>query len=206
MNARLFLAAGAALALGGCATMSAQECLSADWRQIGYEDGSQGRAAAFLQQRRSDCLDKANIAPDGRAYEQGRLDGLKLYCTPENGFRIGASGGNEPHVCDGPDAGAFFAAFSDGARKYRLTSIVDDLDSRVAGARHEIDDLGDDIADLQARLSANGTTSDERAALAARLKEKSQRRGRLQATLRTMVDERAHAQADLDRFLASMGY
>ena len=36
------------LLLGGCATMSEQECLVSDWRAIGYEDGVQGRSEAVI--------------------------------------------------------------------------------------------------------------------------------------------------------------
>ena len=32
--------------LSGCATMNRSECQTADWRMIGLEDGSQGRALA----------------------------------------------------------------------------------------------------------------------------------------------------------------
>ena len=34
-------------ALGGCAGMGADECRTADWRAIGYEDGVQGHSGLF---------------------------------------------------------------------------------------------------------------------------------------------------------------
>jgi hypothetical protein len=39
---RRFFATILLFALGGCAGMDAEECRTADWRAIGYEDGVQG--------------------------------------------------------------------------------------------------------------------------------------------------------------------
>ena len=36
------LASLLAIGLGGCATMSGDECATSDWTAIGYEDGSRG--------------------------------------------------------------------------------------------------------------------------------------------------------------------
>jgi hypothetical protein len=36
------------VALGGCAGMDSDECRTADWRAIGYEDGVQGQSAAHF--------------------------------------------------------------------------------------------------------------------------------------------------------------
>ena len=42
------LAAFAVIGLSGCASMSADECMTVDWTTIGYEDGSRGYTADRL--------------------------------------------------------------------------------------------------------------------------------------------------------------
>ncbi len=44
--------------LAGCASgMDSAECVTADWRAIGYEDGSQGRGTGAFAARRKACAD-----------------------------------------------------------------------------------------------------------------------------------------------------
>src|SRR3990167_8939124 len=81
------------LLLAGCAGgMSKKECLYADWRAIGYEDGAQGRDASAIGSRRVACADKAKVTPDMEAYLSGREKGLDQFCRPANGFDYGSRG------------------------------------------------------------------------------------------------------------------
>ena len=72
----------------GCASMDEDECRVADWRAIGYEDGASGRAASQLGERREACADHG-VTPNFVAYRQGREEGLREYCTPAMGYRLG---------------------------------------------------------------------------------------------------------------------
>ena len=42
-------------AIAGCSTMSADECVTADWRTIGYEDGAAGREVSAISRHRKAC-------------------------------------------------------------------------------------------------------------------------------------------------------
>ena len=68
-------AAGASLvvllALNGCASMNADECVMSDWQTICFEDGARGYTMDRLGQHRKACA-KHGVAPDLRAY-QSRL-------------------------------------------------------------------------------------------------------------------------------------
>ncbi len=59
----------------GCATMSEEECLVADWHAIGYEDGAAGLQVAQLGKRREACAEYG-VRPDTAAYRAGRDEGL----------------------------------------------------------------------------------------------------------------------------------
>ena len=74
--------------LQGCATLDKDECMLADWRLIGYQDGVAGKSAASVGEYRKDCAKHA-IVPDLDAYRAGREEGLQQYCKVDNGFRLG---------------------------------------------------------------------------------------------------------------------
>ncbi|MET0809299.1 MAG: DUF2799 domain-containing protein [Pseudoxanthomonas sp.] len=88
----LLLSALLILALSGCATMNKDECLTVDWRTVGYEDGVAGRSGDRIAQHRKACA-KHGVAPDLDAYQSGRDQGLREYCQPDNGYQLGARGG-----------------------------------------------------------------------------------------------------------------
>src|SRR6478609_9316856 len=88
----------AVLALGGCASMSREECLTVDWRTVGYEDGAAGYSGDRIGEHRKACA-KHGVTPDLSAYQAGRSEGLQEFCRPQNGFRLGANGGSYGGQC-----------------------------------------------------------------------------------------------------------
>src|SRR5690242_1789389 len=86
-NRTMFLCA-ALLGLAGCAGMSQQACVSADWRTIGFTDGSLGRSVATIGSYRQQCGEHG-VAPDLDAYRAGHAEGVQTYCRASNGFEVG---------------------------------------------------------------------------------------------------------------------
>lgn len=84
--------------VGGCASLNESECRSADWRTIGYEDGALGESAARIGKHRQACASHG-IAPNLAAYQQGREEGLRQFCRPQNGFRLGEQGVPYRGIC-----------------------------------------------------------------------------------------------------------
>lgn len=84
---RIMLVFGALLT-ASCATLNKDECQNANWEVIGYEDGARGYTADRIGQHREACS-KHGVAPDLAAYTSGRDKGLRVYCTPQNGYRVG---------------------------------------------------------------------------------------------------------------------
>ncbi len=81
-----------------CATLSRESCERGDWYGIGYEDGSYGRPLSRLRDHKQACLEYS-VLPEENTYQQGRTDGLEIYCTDENGYNEGVKIWEYQNVC-----------------------------------------------------------------------------------------------------------
>ena len=84
--------------LAGCATVSKEDCQLADWFELGRSDGIQGKPRFAFQNRAKPCLEHG-IHADRQAYYQGHDEGLKYFCTEQNGFEQGRKGLAFKSVC-----------------------------------------------------------------------------------------------------------
>src|SRR5699024_5332942 len=101
------------LLLPGCATLSEGECLTADWYQIGQQDGRHGFQRARFHKHQKACAEHG-VRPDENAYYAGRLAGLESYCAPSSGFRRGRDGDRYTGVCPPDWEPAFLSEFRKG--------------------------------------------------------------------------------------------
>lgn len=99
----------------GCASMSKDECLLADWQSIGYEDGAAGRNASYLGEHRRACA-KHGVVPNSAAYSAGHRDGLRTYCNYSRGHDDAIGGYSPLQVC--PTATDYHAGFQEGLGKF----------------------------------------------------------------------------------------
>ncbi|XOV87505.1 MAG: DUF2799 domain-containing protein [Pseudomonadota bacterium] len=100
-----------AIVLSGCATMSKEECVNADWRIIGFEDGASGSPANQIGVRRKACADHG-VVPDKDAYDAGYAEGLVTYCVYDYGLAAGRNGRLANGVC--PLDSAYRTGYEDG--------------------------------------------------------------------------------------------
>lgn len=128
-----FLAAALLLVifnLTGCASLSKNECLSADWFDIGMRDGANGRAEEYIVNHAAACQ-RVDVTPDRELWHDGRNRGLNRYCTVRNGYSVAAGGGGYGGVCVAHDEPGFLHGFDLGRDVYlmhsRLTSIESDI-------------------------------------------------------------------------------
>ncbi len=199
------LAVLAATTVSGCATMNENECLYSDWAAIGYEDGARGMPGDRIGEHRKACA-KHGITPDLAAYQNGREQGLQEYCRPENGFRVGSSGGALPAVCSGKQSASFNEAYREGRELYTLQAKVRRADNQIRTRKAELDDITKDLAASEALLIAEGTTSDERAQALAETKRLHQRQGELEAEILQLEREKALSQQALTEFQSQLTY
>jgi hypothetical protein len=199
----LILAAVAALA--GCNSMSAQECLSTDWRTVGYEDGVNGFSGDRIGRYRNACSEHG-VTPDLGLYQSGREDGLREFCKPANGFRVGARGAGYSGVCPAELDQSFVDAYQSGRQLYTLRSRVGSAQSELHSMRSELDQIDRDLVTVAARIVDPTLTTEERAQLVVDTKHMAERKGEIKARIPQVEGELALYQRELEDYRASLSY
>lgn len=100
--------------LGGCASLSEEECRNADWGRLGHQDGAAGYPESRLAEHAEACA-KIGIRPMGDIWRAGWDRGVLLYCMPSVGWREGLAGHGYSGVCRGRNEEAFLQAYRAGA-------------------------------------------------------------------------------------------
>lgn len=136
--------------LCGCATLSKEECLNADWRMIGQQDGARGKPATQLDKHAAAC-EKAQVTPEAAAYEAGRTAGLLDYCTPSGGYSAGLTIYDYQNVCPAPLEAAFLVQYRNARMIRESRAEVDRLQNQIDAQEYT---LSNDKASAQARSQA----------------------------------------------------
>ena len=150
MKLRLLALGAAALSLAGCVSPAVKQyCSTADWDQVGFQDGLNGKLLKTLTVRQEYCA-KTDFTVNGDAYQIGWERGVRAYCTPEGGFRSGAEDSEYNGVCADFGEAEFLAQRERGAEMhpYLLS---------VYAARS---DLRDAFINLRTIQTGGGSTGD----------------------------------------------
>ena len=158
----------ASLLLSACASMDKAQCVNANWTAIGMEDGARGRTLDRLGERRRACAEHG-VQPDAERYAAGRNEGLKSYCTYDQGFRAGRGGNAYSGVCPEPAATDFVAGYQRGRELY--------------GLQKRLDEVNADLKKTKAGLSEPGVSPRTRGQLAERLEDLSREAQQLEQQL-----------------------
>ena len=94
---KLILVLSSMILFSGCAVMSKNECLNANWSVIGQRDGISG-TGALLQAREQACA-KHKVVMDRNLYTQSYKKGLKTYCNSEAVFDYALNGKGNYQSC-----------------------------------------------------------------------------------------------------------
>lgn len=188
----------ASLAISACASgMSEKECLYADWRAIGYEDGAAGRDAGAISHQRAACADKARVTPDMEAYIAGREAGLNQFCRPMNGFDYGSRGNRYAGACQGRNEAAFVASYEKGLALYGYVSRLEEARAALANAHADLDRLQQEIAANETALKSPATPHPARVDHVAALKHLTEERAKMRAAMRNLALDVNAAEDDL---------
>lgn len=140
----------AGLLLGGCATMSPEECQTADWRDVGLRDGLQGLPLSHLDERIGDCAE-AGVTVNGALYRQGRQEGLQSYCQPDNATRLGLDGQDYRGVCPASVDAEFRRRHGVAREVHAARKELRDLDTRRDELEKRLREARDDKERSRAR-------------------------------------------------------
>ena len=178
----------AAWLAAGCASMTPEECLHADWRVVGYEDGAAGRGAATLGNHREACA-KVGVTPDFAAYQAGRREGVRQFCHPANAYRLGRGGYTYTGICPADLEPGFLDALDEGLFVYGLETAVDEVAGEIGSIDYAIAENDEDMAEAEEQLEQADLSDEERRRLRKHVYELARENGRLEADRRTLVAE-----------------
>lgn len=157
IGATLVLAA----TLSGCASLSEEDCLTADWAVMGEADGQQGRPVSEINRYRRQCA-QYGVVPDTQAYLEARERGLALFCTHDNGYDQGRSGAPHRLVCPAAVEPDFRRGYDLGRAVYvPLTELRNSNDS-IGYNEDEIEGLRSDISNREESLRSDDLGDEEK--------------------------------------------
>ena len=192
----LAAAAGAALAVASCATMSKDQCLAGAWGEVGYRDGSEGQPMSLLADHEKACAEYG-VAPDVTAYSSARADGLNGYCRWERGFQEGREGDTYHGVCTRAQEEEFLPAYRDGQMVYAAEQALTNARSSMEGLGDRLEELDDKITAKQAEARAEGLTDEQRDAIRDRIQEIRRERAGTERDWRRAQDAVDDAERDV---------
>jgi len=189
--------------LGGCASMSGDECVTSDWHAVGFEDGSRGYGADRIGTYRKSCA-KHGVTPDLQAYQEGRDEGLSHYCQPSRGFSVGSNGGSYNGVCAAHGEPEFVDAYNTGYHLYNLRSRVNSATSQIKHKQSVLEKNEELMRNKEAALISKDTLVEDRVMILADLKKLSEENGQLEAEIVQLIEERAYHEQSLAAYEASL--
>lgn len=186
------------LLLSGCANMNESDCLTADWRLIGFEDGSFGQNESHISQHRKECAEHG-VTPDLAAYRKGHLEGSKRFCTTNNGFSQGRQGKDYSRNCPAQFETAFLNGFSDGQTLHALKKVLNQRSEELEGAYEELDWLEHAIAEKSELMITDGLKRDQRLTVRDEIAQHQQQQGDLYNSLTRLKQEFENALQDYEQ-------
>lgn len=189
--------------LSACTSMSAEECSVLDWRSVGYEDGVAGLPGSHIAQYRKACA-KHGVGTDLTAYQAGREMGLREYCQPSNGFRVGARGDTYQGVCPTDLEHDFLGTYESGHKLYILEWRASNATRQLDYKREELDRLQQEIISSGAVLVAVNSTTEDRAHALVETKQLAEEKGRTEVEIRDLERDRARYERDLEAYRATV--
>lgn len=137
---RIFTALAVLASLGACASMSKNECMAANWEDVGIRDGANGRPEEYLIQHSKACA-KVAVVPDRGAWLHGREQGLDRFCVPYRMYQLGEYGGGfDAAICRNYDQDRLVNAYEQGLEVHRLADVLAGIDGEIHGINDRLDD------------------------------------------------------------------
>lgn len=182
--------------LSGCATLSEEECLTADWYSIGYEDGANGQPDTRIGSHREACA-KHGITPSLRDYQDGHDEGVLTFCTPRNGFNRARAGYQYNGICPPSLEPEFLDGYEAGRRIYQVSSEVSSLESEQRSNEAEQQRIEQQLLEKEAALFGASTPEEQRRVIYEEIALLKERQGTLEQQRDDIIRDLADAEARL---------
>ena len=139
---RIFFGLGMLALVSACATLDEGECLSANWYEIGLQDGSNGKSASHFSRHVKACQ-KHGVIPQQSPWREGREAGLRLFCVPDRAYQVGRNGNSFPGVCNPAETVEMRPAYDWGREYYLIGQEIAELEAEIDNRNDILDDLVD---------------------------------------------------------------
>ncbi len=192
-------------ALSGCAGMSEQECLTLDWRTVGFEDGTQGRPVGTIGNYRQACS-KYGVSSDLESYRAGHAEGVEVYCRPTRGYEVGHRGASYRGVCPADLESDFLAAYNSGRHLYELESTLRQIENQIASNLRAQENIKKELTAIGASMVSGETSAEERVLLVADAAALGQRYGELSAEIDVLEEERVVSEVALRDYQETLAF
>lgn len=117
--------------LMSCSSMNKNECLSADWYQLGSDDlAKHSRSTDYFAKREKACS-KHKILANKDEYFEGWNDAIKTYCTNESLYRAGTKGHNFLYICKKDQQAELYEHYSRGKKVYQIKNEISQLEREI---------------------------------------------------------------------------
>ena len=183
--------------LAGCATMSPEECLQANWKEVGYNDGVAGYPASRSAEHREACAE-TGVSVDFKLYRDGYTLGLPYYCTRETGFESADHGGEYAAQCVSDKFPEYASGYSEGLGVLALQRELRELDARIEDKSAQANALLSQIGQLHGTRNNEQLPSDTR-------REAGYQRDQLESLYNTLHREIDSLDQERDQLAAEIG-
>lgn len=182
----------------GCSTgLTPEDCQVADWRLIGFEDGSAGRSMNQVGNHRKACA-QVGITPDLEAYRAGHNEGVRQWCNYNSGLSFGESGGNYEGVCPSDLEADFLAGYEQGREVYIARTRVNSLRSSIDSAERKISRLENEGDELEKDIVEEEATAAQRSEYLDRLDDIGEEIAELEVEIVELERDLAEAEVRLE--------
>lgn len=185
-----------------CSTMNEDQCRSADWRTVGFEDGARGSSQSRIGDYRKACAE-FGVQPDLNAYREGHDQGVRTYCTRASGFEKGEAGFTYAGVCPEDLEPEFLAGYNAGKSLNEASAKILELESQIESIERDIDSLEEGVSAAETEMVADGVGAARRSALLSAIKADQKRIGELEAARAEAMKAQGEAEAALDELRAA---
>ncbi|WP_051207085.1 DUF2799 domain-containing protein [Saccharospirillum impatiens] len=182
--------------LSGCATLSEEECMTADWYSIGYEDGANGQSETRIGSHREACA-KHGVTPDLRDYQDGHDEGLLVFCTSRNGFNRARSGYQYNGICPPSLEPEFLDGYEAGRQIYQVASEVSNLEGEQLSNEAEQQRIEQQLLEKEAALFGAGTPEEQRRVIYEEIALLKERQGTLEQQRDDIIRDLANSESRL---------
>ena len=161
MSIRLNATILMAYALSGCATMSPEECLQANWEEVGYNDAIEGYPVSRSSEHREACA-STGVTVDFALYRDGHALGLPYYCTRETGFETADHGGDFATQCRRDTFPDYSLGYGEGLDVFALKTEMRQIELQIDEKSDQAEALLSQIAQLRTARDNSQLSSDVR--------------------------------------------